>query len=59
MISYSDNLAKLLPSIYTNYPQASEDKASAVDALLKTIAEQIKFIESDISKLYDNWFIET
>jgi len=59
MISYSDNLAKLLPSIYLNYPYASEDKASAADALLKTIAEQIKAIESDIDKLYDNWFIET
>ena len=51
-----DHLYELLPSIYR---QTDFEQNYALRDLLRVIAEQVNIVESDIRKLYDNWFIET
>jgi hypothetical protein len=52
-----DKLYELLPAIYRQ--RDSEEEGKPLYALLSVIAEQAGFLEKDIEKLYDNWFIET
>ncbi len=51
-----DYLYNLLPVIYR---QRDAEKDYALRDLLRVITEQVNIVESDISQLYENWFIET
>lgn len=51
-----DRLYKLLPLIYR---QRDEDKGFPLRALLRVIGEQVDVVEDDLTRLYENWFIET
>ena len=46
----------LLPEIYR---QRDAENGYALRALMDIIAEQLEIVQSDISGLYENWFIET
>lgn len=52
----ADTLSLLLPALY-RIRDAEEHKS--LEALLKVLAEQAGVMESDIARLYENWFIET
>jgi hypothetical protein len=55
--SYSvEELYKLLPSVYR---QRDEANGKLLFGLLTVISEQVGFLEKDIQRLYENWFIET
>jgi hypothetical protein len=51
-----DRLYNLLPAIYR---VRDAEKGWKLRALLRVIAEQANAIETDITQLYNNWFIET
>jgi len=51
-----DRLYDLIPAVYR---MRDADQGYPLRALLRVIAEQVILVEQDISKLYDNWFIET
>ncbi len=52
----ADRLYQLLPSIYR---MVDIEEGYSLQALLQVIAEQVNIVEDDITRLYDNWFIET
>lgn len=51
-----ETLYDLLPAVYR---QRDEIEGWPLKSLVEVVAEQIKILENDIDKLYDNWFIET
>jgi len=51
-----DRLYELLPTIYR---VRDAEQGEPLRALLQVIAEQVNVVESDITQLYENWFIET
>lgn len=51
-----DRLYNLLPAIYR---QRDEQNGQPLRALLQVISEQVNTVESEIDRLYANWFIET
>lgn len=51
-----DRLYMLLPAVYR---QRDMENGEPLRALLQIIAEQVALVEDDITRLYDNWFIET
>src|SRR5258708_3519445 len=51
-----DRLYQLLPVIYRQRDLAQGEQ---LHALLRVVAEQVAIVEDDISRLYENWFIET
>lgn len=51
-----DRLYQLLPAIYRI---RDSEQGYPLKALLRVIAEQVNLVEDDISRLYDNSFIET
>ncbi len=51
-----DRLYRNLPAIYR---MRDAEHGYPLQALLRTIAEQVNLVEDDIAQLYDNWFIET
>jgi hypothetical protein len=51
-----DRLYNLLPVVYR---QRDLEKGSPLRMLLQVITEQVNLLESDIARLYENWFIET
>ena len=51
-----DRLFNLLP---TSYRQRDVEEGSALQMLLRVVAEQVNIVEQDIAQLYNNWFIET
>lgn len=56
MTRSDDYLYALLPSLYRARDEALD---GPLRALLQVIGEQVNVLESDIERLYDNWFIET
>jgi hypothetical protein len=52
----ADRLNQLLPAIYR---MVDTEEGQSLRALLQVIAEQVNIVEDDITRLYDNWFIET
>jgi len=52
----TDRLYELLPVVYR---QRDADKGYPLRALLRIINEQVDIVETDITQLYENWFIET
>lgn len=56
MIEAPDRLYNLLPAIHRT---RDAEQGYPLRALLQVIAEQVQVVESDITQLYDNWFIET
>jgi len=52
----ADRLYELLPAVYR---MVDAEQGQSLRALLQVIAEQVNIVEDDISRLYDNWFIET
>jgi len=52
----ADFLFSRLPAFYQ---QRDAEQGGALRALLSVIAEQGAVLDDDISRLYDNWFIET
>ena len=51
-----DRLYQHLPAIYRI---RDAEQGYPLQALLRTISEQVNLVEDDIAHLYDNWFIET
>jgi hypothetical protein len=51
-----EKIYDLLPAIYKI---RDKEEGEPLKALLEIIGEQVEFIEDDIEKLYNNWFIET
>jgi hypothetical protein len=51
-----DRLYRLLPAVYR---MRDAEQGYPLQALLRVIAEQVNLVEDDITRLYDNWFIET
>ncbi len=51
-----DRLYRNLPAIYRI---RDAEHGYPLQALLRTISEQVNLVEDDIARLYDNWFIET
>lgn len=56
MTANLDRLYNLLPVVYRTRDAA---QGYPLRALLQVITEQVEVVDSDISQLYDNWFIET
>jgi len=56
-----DRLDRLLPAIYRqrDVEQGEPPQREPLRALLQVIAEQVAVLETDITQLYENWFIET
>ena len=52
-----DELYNLLPAVYRQ--RDTELAGKPLESLIGVIAEQAHYIEEDIEKLYNNWFIET
>ncbi|HSL79711.1 MAG TPA: hypothetical protein VK877_08625, partial [Pseudolabrys sp.] len=52
----TDHLYNLLPTIYR---LRDADRGYPLKALLRVVEEQVNVVEQDISRLYENWFIET
>jgi len=52
----ADRLYELLPAIYR---MVDTEEGQSLRALLEVIAKQVNIVEDDISRLYENWFIET
>jgi hypothetical protein len=52
----ADRLYELLPAIYR---MVDTEEGQSLRALLQVIAKQVNIVEDDISRLYENWFIET
>jgi hypothetical protein len=51
-----DYLYELLPVVHR---ARDAEKGHPLRALLRVISEQVNVLEDDISRLYENWFIET
>lgn len=51
-----DRLYELLPAVYR---QRDAEQGYPLQTLLRVISEQVDVVETDISQLYENWFIET
>ena len=51
-----DRLYDLLPVVHR---QRDTERGHPLRDLLRVIAEQVQVVEDDISRMYDNWFIET
>ncbi len=51
-----DRLYELLPVVYRN---RDAERGEPLRELLRVIAEQVNLVEADITRMYDNWFIET
>jgi hypothetical protein len=51
-----DRLYELLPVVHR---QRDTDHGHPLRDLLRVIAEQVQVVEDDITRMYDNWFIET
>lgn len=51
-----DRLYGKLPAIYRI---TDAEQGYPLQALLRTISEQVNLVEDDIAHLYDNWFIDT
>jgi hypothetical protein len=51
-----DRLFDLLPAIYR---QRDVERGGPLRALLSVIEREVALVESDISHLYDDWFVET
>jgi hypothetical protein len=56
MSVFDDRLYNLLPAIYRI---RDNEQGEPLRSLLSVIAEQVQVVESDIGRLYDDWFIET
>lgn len=56
MSENDDRLFNLLPTIYR---LRDGERGFPLRSLLRVIAEQVDIVEDDITRLYDNWFIET
>src|SRR5574337_1694881 len=56
MSANKDRLYELLPAIHRI---RDAEQGEPLKALLRVIAEQVNLVEEDITRLYDNWFIET
>ena len=56
MSQNDDRLFNLLPAVHRLRDGA---RGFPLRALLRVIAEQVDVVEDDITRLYDNWFIET
>lgn len=56
MSANPDRLYELLPAIYRI---RDHEQGEPLRALLAVISEQVDIVETDIARLYDNWFIET
>lgn len=54
--NHIDQLYDLLPAIYRIRDEA---QGYPLRDLLRVLAEQAQVVEEDITRLYDNWFIET
>jgi hypothetical protein len=52
----TDHLYNLLPSIYR---LRDAEQGYPLQGLMRVIEEQVNVVEEDISRLYENWFIET
>lgn len=52
----ADRLYQLMPALYRI---VDAEQGESLRALLQVIAEQVNIVEDDISRLYENWFIET
>jgi hypothetical protein len=52
----ADRLYQLLPAVYR---MTDLEQGESLRALLQVIGEQVNAVESDISGLYENWFIES
>ena len=52
-----DELYNLLPAVYRQ--RDTELAGKPLESLISVIAEQVQYLEEDIEKLYNNWFIET
>ena len=52
-----DELYNLLPAVYRQ--RDTELAGKPLESLIGVIAEQVQYLEEDIEKLYNNWFIET
>ncbi len=51
-----DRLYGLLPAVYR---MRDAEQGEPLKALLRVISEQVYLVEEDITRLYENWFIET
>ena len=49
-------LFSLLPAVHRLRDAAAGDP---LRALLNVVSREVQLVEDDISRLYDNWFIET
>ncbi len=56
MTTTSDRLYNLLPVIYR---LRDSEQGEPLRALLSIIGDELATVESDISSLYENWFVET
>jgi len=56
MNDQANRLYNLLPVVYR---QRDAEQDYPLRALLGVIAEQVNVVEADITRLYENWFIET
>ena len=52
----ADRLYQLLPTIYR---LRDGEQGSPLRALIEVLADQAELVEADITRLYENWFIET
>jgi hypothetical protein len=57
MIHTAEDLYRLLPAIYR--VRDEKEKNGVLRALVGVLAREAGIVESDIAKLYENWFIET
>jgi hypothetical protein len=57
MIHTADDLYQLLPAVYRIRDE--KERGSVLRALVGVLAREAGIVESDIAKLYENWFIET
>ncbi|MEH1900973.1 MAG: hypothetical protein V7L04_06045 [Nostoc sp.] len=56
MSNSPDRLYELLPAVYRI---RDAEQGYPLRDLLRVIAEQVDIVETDITQLYENWFIET
>ncbi|HUX88236.1 MAG TPA: hypothetical protein VMW65_14635 [Chloroflexota bacterium] len=56
MSQTSERLFNLLPAIYRQRDAGQNDQ---LRALLAVLEDELNLVQSDVEKLYDNWFIET
>ncbi len=56
MTDSPDRLYQLLPAVYR---ERDAEQGWPLRALLGVIAQQVQVLDDDISRLYENWFIET